>query len=145
MDVFPGGRLTEVIALRLDQGEDVLHSIEAVARDKDVHAGVVLSGIGTLDRARIHHITHTGYPSVDEVVDHEGPIELLSVQGLIADYAAHLHTCISIKDQTYMGHLEPGCRVLYLAEIAIGRLEGVRLRRVAHPETGIRQLRSCGA
>jgi len=142
LDAFPGGNITEVLVLRLDQGEDVLRSIEAAAKDHDVHTGVVLSGIGTLDRARLHYITHTGYPSVNEFVEYEGPIELVSVQGMIADYAPHLHTCISIKEQTYMGHLEPGCRVLYLAEIAIGRMEGVRLDRVANPETGIKQLRS---
>jgi len=144
MDIFSGGRLAEVIAFRLDQGEDVLQSVEALARDKDIHTGIVLSGIGTLDRARLHHITHTGYPSTDEFVEYEGPIELLNMQGLIAEHAAHLHTCVSIKDQTYMGHLEPGCRVLYLAEIAIGRLEGLRLCRLPNPQTGIRQLRSCG-
>ncbi len=142
MDVFASGRIGEVISLRLDQGEDVLRSIEAAAKEHDIHTGVVLSGIGTLDRARLHHITHTGYPSVNEFPEYEGPIELVSVQGMIAEYAPHLHTCISIKERTYMGHLEPGCRVLYLAEIAIGRLEGVRLRRVVNPETGIGQLRS---
>ena len=142
MEVFPGGRLGEVIALRLDQGEDVLGALEALAKERDIHTGVVLSGIGTLDQACLHHITHTGYPSIDQFVQYDGPIELLSVQGLIADYLPHLHTCISIKEQTYMGHLEPGCRVLYLAEFAVARLEGVRLRREANPETGIRQLRA---
>jgi len=141
MQLMRGGHFTEIIAIRLDQGEDVLASVERVARETGCHTGVVLSGIGTLDRARLHHITHTGYPSVDEFVTYEGPIELLSVQGIIADYTAHLHTCISIKEQTYMGHLEPGCRVLYLAEIALGVLEGMSLHRVAHPETGIKQLR----
>ena len=142
MEVFPGGRLREVIALRLDQGEDVLGAIEELAKERNLHTGVVLSGIGTLDQACLHHITHTGYPSIDQFVQYDGPIELLSLQGMIADYTPHLHTCISIKEQTYMGHLEPGCRVLYLAEIAVARLEGVRLRRVANPETGIKQLRA---
>jgi hypothetical protein len=142
MEVFPGGRLGEVIALRLDQGEDVLGAIEELAKERNLHTGVVLSGIGTLDQACLHHITHTGYPSIDQFVQYDGPIELLSLQGMIADYTPHLHTCISIKEQTYMGHLEPGCRVLYLAEIAVARLEGVRLRRVANPETGIKQLRA---
>jgi len=131
-----------VIALRLDQGEDVLGAIEELAKERNLHTGVVLSGIGTLDQACLHHITHTGYPSIDQFVQYDGPIELLSLQGMIADYTPHLHTCISIKEQTYMGHLEPGCRVLYLAEIAVARLEGVRLRRVANPETGIKQLRA---
>jgi len=142
VDVFGGGKVTEIISIRLDQGEDVLESIAAVARERDIQTGVVLSGIGTLDRARLHHITTTGYPSVNAFPEYEGPIELLSIQGIIADHTPHLHTCISIKEQTYMGHLEPGCRVLYLAEIVIGRMEGVRLRRVVNPETGIAQLRA---
>ena len=140
MDVFAGGRITEVIALRLDRDEDVLASVAKVAKDRDIHTGVIISGIGTLDRARLHHITHTDYPPKDAFVEYEGPIELLSIDGIIADYVPHLHTCISIKETTYMGHLEPGCRVLYLAEIAIGRLAGVRLCRRQHPETGVNQL-----
>jgi predicted DNA-binding protein with PD1-like motif len=141
MELFTGGSITEVLAIRLDQGEDVLESLSAIARERDIHTGVVISGIGTLDRARVHHITHTGYPSTDAFVEYEGPIELLSIDGIIADHVPHLHTCISIKETTYMGHLEPGCRVLYLAEIAIARLEGMRLCRRPHPDTGVNQLR----
>jgi predicted DNA-binding protein with PD1-like motif len=144
MDIFPGGRITEVITFRLDRGEDVLDSIQAVVKERDLHTGVVLSGIGTLDRVRMHFITHTEYPPNNEFVEYEGPYELLSIQGLIADYLPHLHTCVSIKERTYMGHLEPGCRVLYLAEIVIGRMEGVKLTRDLNPETGIRQLRAEG-
>ena len=140
MEVFSQGRLAEVLAVRLDQGEDVLGSLEALAKERDIHTGVVLSGIGTLDRARLHHIVHTGYPSENVFVEYEGPIELLSIDGIIADHVPHLHTCISIKETTYMGHLEPGCRVLYLAEIAVARIEGLRLRRLRNPETGISQL-----
>jgi hypothetical protein len=36
--------------------------------------------------------------------------------------------------------MEPGCRVLYLAEIAIARLGGVRLTRKTNPETSINEL-----
>jgi predicted DNA-binding protein with PD1-like motif len=140
MQVFPGGEIAEIVTLRLDKGEDVLASIEQVAREQGLHTGVVLSGIGTLYQARLHHITDTGFPPKDEFVTYEGPIELLSIDGIIAGFAPHLHTCLSIKDQTYMGHLEHGCRVLYLAEIAIARLEGVRLTRKTNPATGIKEL-----
>ena len=142
MDVFPGGRITEVVAVRLDKGEDVLASVEKAARDNGIHTGVVISGIGTLDQARLHRITHTGFPPKDEFVTYEGPLELLSIDGIIADFTPHLHTCISIKDETYMGHLEPGCRVLYLAEIAIAKLDGIKLARTKNPETGVNELRS---
>ena len=142
MEVFPGGRISEVIAVRLDLGDDVLASVEQAAREQDIHTGVIVSGIGTLDHARLHYITHTGFPSKNQFVEHEGPIELVSMDGLIADYTPHIHTCISIGDETYMGHLEPGCRVLYLAEIAIARLDELRLARRTNEETGISQLRA---
>lgn len=144
MELFSGGRLTEIVIVRLDQGEDVLASLEKIAREREIHTGVVLSGIGTLDQATLHHITHTGYPPKDQIVHYEGPIELLSIDGIIADYTPHLHTCISIAEQTYMGHLEPGCRVLYLAEIAIARVDDLRLTRRKNPETSINQLARAG-
>jgi hypothetical protein len=140
MQVFPGGEIAEIVTLRLDKGEDVLASVESVARERGIHTGVVISGIGTLYEARLHHITHTGFPPRNEFVTCEGPIELLNIDGIIADFVPHLHTCISIKEQTYMGHMEPGCRVLYLAEIAIARLEGVRLTRKTNPATSINEL-----
>ena len=140
MEIFAGGRIGEVIAIRLDKGEDVLSSIERVAREKGVQTGVVLSGIGTLYEAQLHHITHTGFPPKNEFVTYKGPIELLSIDGIIADFVPHLHTCVSIEDQPYMGHMEPGCLVLYLAEIAIARLDGVRLARKKNPDTGINEL-----
>jgi len=140
MDIFPGGRIAEVVTLRLERGDDVLASIEKAAKESDVHTGIVISGAGTLDRARLHHVTHTRYPPKERFVEYEGPIELLSIDGIIAEYAPHLHTCISIEETTYMGHLEPGCRVLYLAEIAIARLEDVRLARRKDPDTGVNQL-----
>ena len=76
----------------------------------------------------------------DEFVTYEGPIELLSIDGIIADFTPHLHTCISIEDRTYMGHLEPGCRVLYVAEIAIAKLDGIKLTRTKNAETRINEL-----
>ncbi len=140
MEIFSGGRITEVLALRLDRGEDVLASLERVAKEKDVHTGVVLSGIGTLDRARLHHITDTGERAEHVFVDYEGPIELLSIDGIIAEHTAHLHTCISIRENTYMGHMEPGCRVLRLAEVGVARVEGVGLCRRVDPDTGVNLL-----
>jgi len=140
MEVFAGGRLAEVVALRLDRGDDVLDSISQACQQLGMHTAVVISGIGTLDQARLHHITGTEYPPQDAIVRYEGPIELLSIDGLIADHTPHLHTSISIKETTYMGHLEPGCRVLYLAEIVIARVEDLRLCRKEDLNTGIRRL-----
>ena len=104
--------------------------------------GDLSSGLGTLDHARLHFITHTHYPPDDQFVEYDGPIELVSIQGLIADFVPHLHTCLSIGETSYMGHLEPGCRVLYLAEIVIGQLRQVAFHRVRDEATKVKQLRS---
>jgi predicted DNA-binding protein with PD1-like motif len=137
MEVFPGGAVAEVLALRLDRGEDVLASLETLAKERDIHTGIVLSGVGTLDRARLHHITNTGDRAEHVFAEYEGPIELVSIEGIIADRVPHLHACIAIRDTTYMGHLEPGCRVLRLAEIAVARVNGLSLCRRVNPDTGI--------
>lgn len=67
----------------------------------------------------------------------EGPLELVSVSGLIADHKPHIHCTMAIRgNKMFTGHLEPGCKVLYLSEVAIGRLTGRPLKRIKHPEYG---------
>ena len=142
MEWFRQGTCGEIIALRLDYDDDVLECVEALAREADIEAGAVISGIGTLKAARLHWITTTGFPSVDEFRNLEGPYEIASISGIIANHKAHLHTCISDLQQTYAGHLEPGCIVLYLAELVIVKFDNMALDRFPDPATGIRQLKS---
>jgi predicted DNA-binding protein with PD1-like motif len=135
METIDGMQLEEIICVRLDYGDDFHECIEQVARERDIQSGVILSGIGTFDRARIHHITHTRFPAEDKFVELEGPIELVSVSGIIADYQPHMHCTMAVRgDELFSGHLEPGCNILYLGEVVIGRLSGKRLTRDRHPE-----------
>ena len=123
-------------------GDVTIAPITSTVRAAGFREAVVLSGIGTLDHARLHFITHTNYPPTDQFVEHDGPIELVSIQGLIADFVPHLHTCLSIGETSYLGHLEPGCRVLYLAEIVLGHLQHVAFHRVLDEATGVKLLRA---
>lgn len=141
MEWFRAGTCEEVIALRLDYDDDVLECVEAVAREADIRAGAVVSGIGTLKKARLHWITRTDFPSVDEFRDFEGPYEIASISGIIANHKPHLHTCISDLKGTYAGHVEPGCKVMYLAELVIVKFANMSLERLPHPETGVSQLK----
>lgn len=123
-------KLEEVLCLTLTQGEDFYRSIQKVAEKKDVHEGIVLSGIATFDEARIHYIVDTDVPAENEFVTWEGPIELSSVDGIIADYEPHMHCTLSTEGGRILsGHLEPGCRVQCLAEVAIAKLSGPSLTR----------------
>jgi uncharacterized protein len=141
VEIIGGMQVQEIICVRLDYGEDFHRCIERVVREKDIQSGVILSGIGTFDRATIHHITHTEFPAVDRFVEMEGPIELCSVSGIIADYKPHMHCVMAIRGkELFSGHLEPGCNILYLGEVVIAKLSGRTLTRERHPQRGTPQL-----
>lgn len=141
MDILDGMEIEEIICVYMEYGDDFHECIERVAREKDIRSGAILSGVGTFDRARIHHITHTGFPSDDKFVEIEGPVELCSVDGIIADHKPHMHCTMALRgDELFAGHLEPGCHVLYLAEVVIARFAGRSLVRDRHPEHGTPRL-----
>lgn len=143
MDVMDGMRIEEIICVYMEYGEDFHECVERAARDKGIQAGAILSGIGTFDRARIHYITHTEFPSEDKFVEIEGPVELCSVDGIIADYKPHMHCTMALRgNELFAGHLEPGCNVLYLAEVVIAKLAGRWLERDKHPQLGTPRLRA---
>jgi len=141
MEILDGMRVEEIVCVRLDYGDDFHECIEEVCREKDIQSGVVLSGIGTFYRARIHYITHTDFPGEDKFVEMEGPIELCSVSGVIADHRPHMHCTMAVRGaEPFIGHLEPGCEVLYLGEVVIAKLSGKALTRDKHPVRGTARL-----
>jgi len=140
MEHFVMEKTGRVLVIKMDQGDYVLETIKEVIAKENLKNGVVVSGIGTLDQAHLHMITTTGYPigEYHDLRDDE-PLELLSIQGFIADGVPHLHTVISNKLETYAGHLEEGCRSLYLGEVVIMEVFGPDLYRVKN-EHGAPQL-----
>jgi uncharacterized protein len=119
-----------ILLVSLDPGEDVLGSLEELCSDHDIRDGVVLSGIGTLDRCRLHCVTTVDYPPEETYPEwRDEPLELVSMAGIIIGGTPHVHVTIASTSGAWGGHLEPGSRVLYLAEIAIMKLSGPALRR----------------
>ena len=140
MKVFTQDKVGRIFILRLDQGDFVLESINELIERENIKNGVVDSAIGTLNYCTLHMVMTTGYPPVEHFEKWEDkPLELASIDGIIADGVPHLHTVISDHEKAYAGHLEPGCRVLYLAEIVIMELEGDALTRIKN-EKGINEL-----
>jgi predicted DNA-binding protein with PD1-like motif len=141
MDVFSTKSKGRTFVLSLKQGELLLESITAFVKKQRIRDGVVVSGIGTLDRCVLHMVMTTGYPPVERFPKWSGKaLELASVQGVIADGACHFHAVISDDKRTWAGHLETGCRVLYLAEIVILETPGFGFHRIPD-EKGIKHLR----
>jgi hypothetical protein len=131
MDYFSTQEIGRVFVLRLDQGDMVLESINELIAKEGIKDAVVISGIGTLDRCTLHMVMTTGYPPVEHFESWEDkPLELSSIDGIIANGKPHLHAVVADHEKAYSGHLENGCRVLYLAEIVIMEIKSLDLTRV---------------
>ncbi len=131
-----------LIAIGLGPGEKLLESINEAIKSSEIRDGVVISGIGTLKRCRMHYVNTTSFPAENHYYVVEEPLEIGSISGIIADYEAHLHMTVGCRDQrTYAGHLEEDCEVLYLAEVLIMKLRDIGLERRIDPQYGVSLLR----
>ncbi|KPJ72187.1 MAG: hypothetical protein AMS14_08265 [Planctomycetes bacterium DG_20] len=134
MKTLEHGGASQVVIVALEPGEMLLESIREAVAARDIRNGVVVSGIGTLKTCRMHYITHTDFPPEDAFFTVRGPLELVSVSGIIADGQPHLHITVSEgEDQVWAGHLEPESEVAYLAEIAILVFNALEMTRRKDP------------
>ena len=133
----------ELITIGMGPGELLLEGIQEAITKHDIKNGVVLSGIGTFKKCRFHYITGTGIPPKDATVTLEKPLELNSINGIIANGEPHIHIAVSCgEDAAYGGHLEPGSELAYLAEITILKCNGHALARESDPSGHLRLLQA---
>ena len=131
MKYFSTDRIGRIFILSLEPGDFILESIKELILKENVKDAIVISAIGTLDEYRIHYVLTTGFPPKNKF-EHwkDTALELAHISGIIANGEPHLHVLVSDPEKAYAGHLEDGCRVLYLAEIAIIEIKGLDLKRI---------------
>ena len=130
MNTYTTNSYGRTILIHLSKGEKVLESVQAEIERLGVKNGILVSAIGSLRKATIHVISTTEDYPTDVFFTVEKPIELGVAQGLIIDGVPHFHLVISEPDgEVYVGHMEPGCEVQYLAELAILELNDLSLMR----------------
>jgi uncharacterized protein len=119
--------LTQVFLVRLNPGDDVLLSLRAAVQESGIRSGVVLSGIGSLSRYRVHVVKTTNLPPGDVFFEGEGPYDILGLTGYVLDGRVHAHITFSDTEKARGGHLEEGCRVLTFAVVTLAETPGVAL------------------
>ena len=130
MDCFTSKHIGRTFILKLEQGEFLLESIQSLVKDKKISNAVIVSGIATFDQSRLHMISTTDYPIKTYIDEKTGvPLEVVSVDGFIADGEPHIHCTISDRNQAYAGHLLEGCRILYLGEIVLQEILDLNIER----------------
>ena len=121
--------------VRLRRGDDLMLSIKELCREKNIAAGVVLSGVGCISRGRVRDASGV---TIREITDH---CEIVSLNGTVSARRCHLHIALSREDlSTIGGHLCPGCIINTTCELVIAELPGVRFGVEEDPETGYDEL-----
>ena len=125
-----------VHCLRLHRGDDLLLSIRALAEEKKIAAGVVLSAVGCISQGRIRDASGV---TVRNVTEH---CEIVSLNGTISKERCHLHIALSKEDlSTIGGHLCPGCIINTTCELVIAQLPETVIAAEFDAETGYEELR----
>lgn len=140
--VFGTAQVTDVYRVVLDRDALLLESILDVIKQKEIHDGAVFVTAGSVQDCTFHYVTSTSLKPKNEYKTVKGPFEILNAGGLIANGEPHVHiTLSSLGKSAIGGHLEKGCRVLYLAEISIVKYSGEPLTRHDN-ENGVSMLKS---
>ena len=131
---------TKLHILRLDPGDDLLGCVNELIEKENIVNAAVVSGIGTFDHCVMHMVMTTSFPAVEHFEKWDDkPLELSSIDGIIANGIPHFHMVVSDHKYAYSGHVEPGCRILYLGELLIMEFEAEGLERIKNAR-GINEL-----
>jgi len=117
--LIQNAEVSRLLVARLNPGDDLLRSLTDLVRQNDIRSGVILNGIGSLSRYRVHVVKTTRLPPGDVFFEGEGPFDILNVTGFILDGRVHAHLTFSNTEKARGGHLEEGCRVLTFAVITL--------------------------
>lgn len=121
----------KTICRRLRRGDDLLRSIEQIAREEGLEAAVIVSGVGCVSRARVRDASGVTVREIDE------PCEIVSLDGTVSAARCHVHIALAREDlSTLGGHLMPGCIVNTTCELALLALDGWRFGVEQDSETG---------
>ena len=135
--VFGPDHIANVYRVSLDRGALLLESIDDVIKEKNIRDGQVMISSGSVQECTYHYVASIARKAQNEYRTVKGPSEILSGGGVIADGEPHIHIALSNPDRgVYGGHLEKGCRILYLAEFTVFQYAGAPLTRKAN-ENGI--------
>lgn len=76
-----------------------------------------------------------------EIIEKEGPFEIVSLVGTISQDGSHFHCSLSNQNgEVWGGHLSKGSLIYTTGEIVLGVLEDYILKREFDPETGYPEL-----
>ncbi|MDQ0257334.1 putative DNA-binding protein with PD1-like motif [Evansella vedderi] len=131
-NLFFGKEFGRPIVINLSKGDLLLESIRDRLAEEGIKNAVLFGAVGSMQKLVYHLPTSMGPTSEDVflTIQGNGPIELGSLSGNVIDGEPHLHIVAQDKEGNYVGHLEEGTEVLFLAEIILAEMKDLNIHRV---------------
>ena len=104
--------ISRLIVIRMNAGEDLLHALEAAAREQGVRNGVFVGGAGSLAGYCVHVVKTTNLPPGETLFEGKEALDILTITGAVLDGRVHAHVTFSNADKAMGGHVHEGCRIL---------------------------------
>ena len=128
-----------VHACRLTPGRDLADALDQLRQELGLQAGFILTGLGSLSRARVRLPTAAGRP--DAFAEWTEPLELVSMAGTLGQDGRHVHLSLARENGACVGgHLVTGCVVRTTVELVVGEASELVFRRRPDPQTGYAEL-----
>lgn len=127
----------KTVAIRFQDGQDLLKCIKQLVKEHNIKAGIILSAVGSLKTSKIRVPVINGKFKYIEPTN----LEIDNLHGTVSVNGCHLHISVSSINGSVMGgHLKEGCIVRTTCELVIGILEDTIFKRGLDPQTGFDEL-----
>ncbi len=129
----------DIVVIKLDNGEDLLDSLNSIIGKHEIGSALILSGIGMLKDFEIGYYNGSEY----ENKLFEDPMELLSMHGSIAEGSEskiHIHVSLASSDHKVFGGHLVNAKVCMLNEIILRKLNIITLLRELNEKSGLLEL-----
>ena len=129
----------ELVVAKLDDGEDLFKSLEALAAHHRLENAVVMWAIGMVRDLEVGHYNGKEY----EKQIFAEPLELLSAHGTYAgkaDPKIHVHITAAKRDHAVVGGHVFRATVSTLNELCLWKLWRTKMDRVLNPKSGLKEL-----
>ncbi len=120
---------------RLKPGQDLKKELLFYCQQHRLHAATVISSVGSLTKA------HMRMSGGKDVVEFQGPFEIISLNGTLSLDGIHLHLSVSnFEGKVLGGHLMDGCEIYTTAEIVLLEHTDLSFKRENDGHTGYKEL-----
>lgn len=122
-------------AIRLKENDDLKKSIKKYAKEHNIEAGCVLSGVECVKHAHIRLAKAVSF------LDEDKDYEIVSITGTISKDGLHIHISLSDEEgNTIGGHLSDGTIINTTCELVILELPNYTFTREFDSNTGYDEL-----